>query len=104
MFEGKCWQITTGSELMSKGLKECIKSELDIDLTIHCKKSIADNKYYDIVCNDTSSILKLCKYMYKNSNKVYLTRKFKSFIKLKNLIKIDKQINDIVDAFVKAEE
>ena len=43
-------------------------------------------------------------YMYKNSNKVYLIRKFKSYIKLKNLIKIDKQINDIVDAFVKTEE
>lgn len=42
--------------------------------------------------------------MYKNSNKVYLIRKFKSYIKLKNLIKIDKQINDIVDAFVKTEE
>ena len=42
--------------------------------------------------------------MYNNSNKLYLNRKFKSYIKLKNLIKLDKQINDIVDASMKIEE
>lgn len=104
IFEGKRWQITTGSKFMAEGLKECIKKELNIDLTIHCKKSTADNDYYDIICNDTESLLKLCQYMYNNSNKLYLNRKFKSYIKLKNLIKLDKQINDIVDASMKIEE
>ena len=39
--------------------------------------------------------------LYINHNKLSLTRKFKSYIKLKSLIKLDKQINDIVDASVK---
>lgn len=103
LFEGKRWQITTGSKNMAEGIKNCIKSELNIDLNINLKKSIADNDYYDVICNDTDSILKIEKYMYSNSNKLYLLRKFKSFLKLKNLIKLDKQINDIVDASMKIE-
>ena len=47
--------------------------------------------------------MKYLRFVDKNSNKLYLLRKFKSFLKLKNLIKLDKQINDIVDASMKIE-
>jgi hypothetical protein len=42
--------------------------------------------------------------MYKNFNKVCLSRKLKSFIKFKKLSELDKQISDIVDASMKIEE
>jgi intein/homing endonuclease len=104
MFEGRAWQITTGSKLMAEGIKQTIKSELDVDVTIYDKKSTADNIYYDIVCNDKEGILKICSYIYKNFNKVCLSRKLKSFIKFKKLSELDKQISDIVDASMKIEE
>lgn len=103
-FEGKNWQITSGSKFIAKELKDSIKSELNIDLNVHEKLSQAGNSYYDITTNNTEDIIKICEFIYINHNKLSLTRKFKSYIKLKSLIKLDKQINDIVDASVKTED
>lgn len=89
---------------MAEGLKNSIKSELNIDLNVHEKLSQAGNSYYDITTNNTKDIIKICELIYINHNELSLTRKFKSYIKLKSLIKLDKQINDIVDASVKAED
>lgn len=42
--------------------------------------------------------------MYNNHSKLSLSRKLKSYLKLKSLIKLDKQVNDIVDASMKIED
>lgn len=103
-FEGKAWKLTSGSRLMAEGLVNCIKNELNINLNIHKKTSSAGNEYYDIVCTTTDDILQICKYMYSNHNKLSLSRKLKSYLKLKSLVKLDKQVNDIVDASMKIED
>lgn len=71
---------------------------MNIDLNIHKKISSAGNEYYDIICNITEDILKLCKFIYNDHTKLSLSRK------LKSLINLDKQVNDIVDASMKIEE
>ena len=104
VYEEKTWQITSGSKLIAEGLVNCIKKELNIDLNIHKKISSAGNEYYDIICNITEDILKLCKFIYNDHTKLSLSRKLKSYLKLKSLINLDKQVNDIVDASMKIEE
>ena len=51
------------------------------------------------------SINKGChKFIYNDYTKLSLSRKLKSYLKLKSLINLDKQVNDIVDASMKIEE
>lgn len=104
VFKMCTWQITTGSKLMAEGIKNTIKSELNIDLIIYNKKSVVNNDYYDVVCNYKPDILKLCTYIYTNFNKLCLSKKLKSFLKFKKIYELDKQISDIVDTAMKIVE
>lgn len=102
VLDKRTWQITSGSELIVNGVKKVIEDILDINLNVYNKISTTNSTYYNVNCLSINDIILICEWIYSGDIlQISLMRKYKSFIKLKNLIELNKQVNDIVDTTMK---
>jgi len=101
VMEGLSWQICSGSENMTNGLYSFLNSE-GIKCHKEKRKSSVGNTYYHIAVRSKEPIIKLFSLLYNNESIEYkLPKKYGKFLKLLELFKLNKQVDDIVDALRK---
>lgn len=86
--------ITTGSEYVKNGIIQFLnKHNIPYTITTTTKLNICYNIFIDAI----EDIIRFLDLLYKEKNNSFLDRKYISFLKFKNLINMNKQVNDIVD-------
>lgn len=96
VFENTNFQICTGSLDMVTGLQIFFK-ENNISYQTYERISEANNKYWQVSIRSSEGILKIKELMYNNNFKFCLRSKYNKFLKYKNLLEINKQVDDIVE-------
>ena len=97
-FTGKYLTITSGSENMITGISDFLKCN-QIDFTV--KKVAGTGGYYHILSIGViENIIKVFHILYDNCNS-QLDRKYFTFLKFEKLVKMNQEINEIVDTTLK---
>lgn len=86
--------ITTGSEHVKNGVIQFL-DKYNISYTVVQNKKV--NICYTVFIDVIEDIIYFLDLLYENKNNSYLDRKYYNFLKFKNLIAMNKQVNDIVD-------
>ena len=97
-FQNIRMEITTGSENMIQGLKQ-LYDELELHYTIDSRISGTGNKYYVIYVRTIKDTIKLGNWIYSNSFKFRLMQKYIKYLKFLGIIKMEREVDDIVDAY-----
>lgn len=97
-FSGRSATITSGSESIIIGVSEFLKYN-GIDFSV--KKAIGTNGFiYNLIIGTTEDIIKTFHILYDGCNGK-LDRKYFTFLKFERLVKLNQEINEIVDATLK---
>lgn len=100
-FEGLNWQITSGSEQMAKGLFKFLKKHNLPCYQDTCLSAVG-NSNYRIGIRSLEGIKMLFPLLYKSEFLEYkMPRKYGLFLKILEIIKMNKQVDDIVEAAMK---
>lgn len=97
-FRGIIFDITSGSSTMIDGISNFLKSK-NIEHSV--QTTTKDNTYYSIRIASIDEIIKVMHLLYDNSGEAKLDRKYINFVKFKKLVKMNQEINDIVDTNLK---
>lgn len=97
------FQITTGSNNVYLGLYNFLES-LCIKAYKESSMSSVGNTYYHVGIRNREGILRLFPLLYKTSKSICLYRKYKNFVKFKELIALNNKVDDIVEPPMKIGE
>lgn len=97
-FKDVSFDITSGSSIMIEGISNFLKS-MNINYSI--QKTTKENTYYSIRVASIDEIIRLMHLLYDNAGEAKLDRKYINFIKFEKLVKMNREINDIVDTSLK---
>lgn len=91
-------EIATGSKNMIDGLKD-LYNRLELHYTVDERLSNVGNKYYVIYVRSHADICKFGNFIYKDGFNFKLLTKYKKYLKLLNVIELDKKVDDIVGTY-----
>lgn len=100
-FEGINFQITTGSLEIMENVYLFLIKDLGINAYKDSAVSNVGNTFYHVGIRNKESIKKLFPLLYKDSKSICLYRKYKNFLKLLELIKLNDKVDDIVESSMK---
>lgn len=86
--------ISTGSPYVMEGVVKFMQ-KYKFEPTVVKTKVV--NVNYEIFIDKIDEIIRFLELLYKDSNNLFLSRKYISFIKFKKLVEMNNQVNDIVD-------
>lgn len=93
-FKERVLTFTTGSPYVKEGvINFLIKNNLEY--SVFEEKAV--NTCYNIIVNKTEDIISCLNILYKDKGEAFLDRKYINFLKFVNLVKMNKEVNDIVD-------
>lgn len=93
-FKERAASITTGSPYVKEGIVNFLVKN-NIEHSVIDDKVV--NSYFTITINKTDDIISFLNILYKDKGEAFLDRKYINFIKFVNLVKMNKEVNDIVD-------
>lgn len=73
--------------------------ELELHYTIDSRISGTGNKYYVIYVRTIKDTIKLGNWIYSNPFKFRLMQKYIKYLKFLGIIKMEREVDDIVDAY-----
>lgn len=88
------WSISTGSPYVKDGVVSFLH-----DHNINCTITTSNNKNicYNIFIDSIKDIITLSHILYDKANDMFLDRKYYSFVKFEELVKINQKVNEIVE-------
>lgn len=93
-FKERRWCITTGSPFVRDGIISFLQ-QCSINYAI--STTTVKNICYTIFVDSINDIISLYHILYDQSNDVFLDRKYYSFVKFEELVKINQKVNEIVE-------
>lgn len=100
-FEGINFQITSGSLEMRENIYSFLVNGLKIKAYKDSAISDVGNTFYHVGIRNKEGVMKLFPLLYKDSKSICLSRKYKNFLKLIELIKFSNKVDDIVESPMK---